>query len=140
MAWYFQTTPGDNFDFDAVQPLVQADLNIGGKPRKVIMQANKNGFFYVLDRTTGEFISGAPFVSGVTWATGLDPKTGRPIEAPGVAGLKPVMVSPGPDGAHNWNPMAFSPATGFVYLPAKTGSQFIHAPDAKWKYDAGSTN
>ena len=121
LAWYFQTTPGDNWDYDATQPLMQADLTIGGRARKVIMQANKNGFFYVLDRETGEFISGAPFVSGVTWATGLDPKTGRPIEAPGVAELKPVIVSPSPDGAHNWNPMAFSPATGLVYLPAKVG-------------------
>ena len=80
LAWYFQTTPGDNWDFDSTQPLVQADLTIGGRPRKVIMQANKNGFFYVLDRATGEFISGKPFVSGITWAKGLDPKTGRPIE------------------------------------------------------------
>ena len=62
IAWYFQTTPGDNWDYDATQPLMQADLTIGGRARKVIMQANKNGFFYVLDRETGEFISGAPFV------------------------------------------------------------------------------
>ena len=96
LAWYFQTTPGENWDYDATQPLMQADLTIGGRARKVIMQANKNGFFYVLDRETGEFISGAPFVSGVTWATGLDPKTGRPIESPGVAELKPVIVSPEP--------------------------------------------
>lgn len=139
-AWYFQTTPGDNFDYDATQPLVQADLTIGGRMRKVIMQANKNGFFYVLDRQTGEFISGAPFVSGITWATGLDPKSGRPIEAPGVAEMKPVIVSPGPDGAHNWNPMAFSPATGLVYLPAKSGTQFVHAPNPKWKYNPAALN
>ena len=84
LAWYFQTTPGDNWDYDATQPLMQADLTIGGRARKVIMQANKNGFFYVLDRETGEFLSGTPFVSGITWATGLDPKTGRPIETPDV--------------------------------------------------------
>ncbi|HEV8416805.1 MAG TPA: PQQ-dependent dehydrogenase, methanol/ethanol family [Bryobacteraceae bacterium] len=140
LAWYFQTTPGENWDYDATQPLMQADLTIAGRPRKVIMQANKNGFFYVLDRETGEFISGAPFVSGVTWATGLDPKTGRPIEAPGVAAMKPVIVSPSPDGAHNWNPMAFSPATGLVYLGAKAGTQFLHAPDPKWKYDSERSN
>jgi quinohemoprotein ethanol dehydrogenase len=140
LAWYFQTTPGDNWDYDATQPLVQADLNIGGRTRKVIMQANKNGFFYVLDRESGEFISGAPFVTGVTWATGLDPKTGRPREAPGFAEMKPVIASPSPDGAHNWHPMAFSPATGFVYLPAKSNSQFLHAPDAKWKYDSNKAN
>jgi quinohemoprotein ethanol dehydrogenase len=140
LAWYFQTTPGDNWDYDATQPLVQADLTIDGRARKVIMQANKNGFFYVLDRATGEFIQGAPFVSGVTWATGLDPKSGRPIEAPGYAELKPVIASPSPDGAHNWNPMAFSPMTGLVYLPAKAGEQFVHAPDPKWKYDAEGSN
>ena len=140
LAWYYQTTPGENWDYDATQPLMQADLTIGGRARKVIMQANKNGFFYVLDRETGEFISGAQFVDGVTWATGLDPKTGRPIESPGVAELKPVIVSPSPDGAHNWNPMAFSPATGLVYLGAKVGTQFLHAPDPKWKYDAERAN
>ena len=140
IAWYFQTTPGDNWDYDATQPLMQADLTIGGRSRKVIMQANKNGFFYVLDRQTGEFISGAPFVSGVTWATGLDPKSGRPIEAPGVAGKEAAIVSPSPDGAHNWNPMAFSPATGLVYLPAKTGTEFVHAPDPQWKYNPAALN
>ncbi len=140
MAWYFQTTPGDNWDYDATQPLIQADLPIGGRTRKVIMQANKNGFFYVLDRQTGEFISGAPFVSGITWATGLDPKTGRPMEAPGSAEMKPVIASPSPDGAHNWNPIAFSPATGYVYLAAKSGTQFVHAPDPKWKYNPASLN
>jgi len=140
LAWYFQTTPGDNWDFDATQPLMQADLNIGGRVRKVLMQANKNGFFYVLDRETGEFLSGAPFAEGVTWATGLDPKTGRPIEVAGAADVKGSIVSPSPNGAHNWHPMAFSPSTGFVYLPAKSSSQFLHAPDAKWKYDANRLN
>lgn len=140
LAWYFQTTPGDNWDYDATQPLIQADLMINGRARKVIMQANKNGFFYVLDRETGEFISGSPFVSGVSWASGLDPKTGRPTELPGVAEMKPVMVSPGPGGAHNWNPIAFSPSTGLVYLAAKSGTQFVHAPNEKWKFDAGRNN
>src|SRR5690242_14800803 len=140
LAWYFQTTPGDNWDYDATQPLMQADLTIGGRPRKVIMQANKNGFFYVLDRETGEFISGAAFVDGVTWATGLDPKTGRPIEAPGVAEMKPAIVSPSPDGGHNWNPIAFSPATGLVYMGTKTGTQFLHVPNPKWKNDAEQSN
>ena len=136
MAWHFQTTPGDNWDYDATQPLLQADLNIGGRARKVIMQANKNGFFYVLDRQTGEFISGTPFVDGITWASGLDPKSGRPIETPAAyAELKPILVSPSPDGAHNWNPIAFSPDTGFVYLSAKAGTQYLHAPNPKWNYD-----
>jgi quinohemoprotein ethanol dehydrogenase len=140
LAWYFQTTPGDNWDYDATQPLVQADFTIDGRPRKVIMQANKNGFFYVLDRATGEFLSGTPYVDDITWAAGLDPKAGRPVESPGVAGWQPVMVSPDPGGAHNWNPMAFSPATGLVYLSAKTGTQMVHAPDPKWKYDPKRQN
>jgi len=139
LAWYFQTTPSDNWDFDSTQPLVQADLQIGGKTRKVIMQANKNGFFYVLDRATGEFISGKPFVSGITWATGLDPKSGKPIEVPGVAD-KPAIISPAPDGAHNWNPMAFSPVTGLVYLPAKTGTEALHVPDPNWTYNPDKNN
>ena len=140
-AWYFQTVPGDNWDYDATQPLLQADLTIAGRQRKVIMQASKNGFFYVLDRQTGSFISGAPFVSGITWASALDPKTGRPIESStAYAGLKPVIVSPDPGGAHNWNPMAFNPTTGLVYLPAKVGTQALHAPDAQWKYNPKSDN
>ncbi len=141
IVWHFQTTPGDNWDYDATAPLVQADLTIGGRKRKVIMQANKNGFFYVLDRETGEFISGTQFVSGITWATGLDPKTGRPIETKtAYEGMKAVIVSPSPDGAHNWNPMSFSPATGLVYLPGKAGTHMLHAPDANWKYDPDDLN
>jgi PQQ-dependent dehydrogenase (methanol/ethanol family) len=141
LAWHFQTAPKDNWDFDATQPLLQADLTIAGRARKVIMQASKNGFFYVLDRKTGEFISGAPFVSGITWASGLDRKSGRPVETPAAyAGLDPIIVSPDPGGAHNWNPMAFNPTTGFVYLPAKVGTQGLHVPDAKWKYNARVPN
>ena len=141
LAWYFQAVPGDNWDYDATQPLLQADLTIAGRPRKVIMQASKNGFFYVLDRATGEFISGAPFVSGVTWASGLDSKTGRPIESStAYAGLQPIIVSPDPDGAHNWYPIAFNPATGLVYLPAKVGTHALHAPDPRWMYNAKTNN
>src|SRR5262245_11883437 len=141
LAWHFQTVPGDNWDFDSTQPLLQADLTIAGRPRKVIMQASKNGFFYVLDRQTGEFISGTSFVNGITWAKGLNPKTGRPIESPtAYDGVKPVIVSPDPGGAHNWNPIAFNPMTGLVYLAAKNGTHGLHAPDAKWKYNPKDSN
>jgi PQQ-dependent dehydrogenase (methanol/ethanol family) len=141
LAWYFQTAPGDNWDYDATQPLMQADLTIGGRQRKVILQANKNGFFYVLDRQTGEFISGAQFVGGITWASGLDSKTGRPIETPAAYdGAKPILVSPYPGGAHNWDPMAFNPSSGLVYFSAKEGTQAVHVPDTKWKYDAERFN
>ena len=140
-AWYFQTAPGDNWDFDATQPLIQADLTIAGRARKVIMQANKNGFFYVLDRQTGEFISGTAFVDGITWASGLDPKSGRPMETPAAyAQFNPILISPNTDGAHNWHPIAFSPDTGFVYLAAKVGTQAVHAPNEKWKYNPDRDN
>jgi PQQ-dependent dehydrogenase (methanol/ethanol family) len=139
--WHFQTAPGDSWDFDATQPLMLANLAINGRDRRVIMQANKNGFFYVLDRTDGKFISGDPFVEGITWATGLHPETGRPIESSSAyAGMDPVIVSPAPSGAHNWNPMAFNPATGLVYLPAKVATNFLHVPDADWEFDPNDEN
>jgi quinohemoprotein ethanol dehydrogenase len=136
LVWYFQVTPGESWDYDATQPLMLADLQIGGSTRKVIMQASKNGFFYVLDRQTGQFISAKPFVRGVTWASGIDPKSGRPEEsASAYDGLRAVLVSPSSDGAHNWYPMAFHPSTGLVYVPAREGSIMLHAPDKDWTYN-----
>ena len=94
--WYFQTTPGDEWDYDSIADLVLADLKIDGKLRHVIMQAPKNGYFYVLDRKTGKFISGAP-LQKITWAKGLDPKTGRPIINPDAHyGTTPVDHLAGP--------------------------------------------
>ena len=134
LVWHYQVTPGENWDYDATQPLMLADLPMSGETRKVILQASKNGFFYVLDRQAGEFISAKAFVNGVTWASGIDPKTGRPIEtATGYNGLEAVMVSPDPGGAHNWYPMAFYPVTGLVYVPAREGAYMLHAPDKNWK-------
>jgi len=141
LVWHFQVTPGENWDYDAAQPLMLADLKIDGRTRKVILQASKNGFFYVLDRQTGQFLSATPFVGKITWATGVDSKTGRPIESPSAyAGVGAVFVSPGPDGAHNWNPMAFDPANGLVYIPAREGTTFLHAPDPKWKSNPSTIN
>jgi quinohemoprotein ethanol dehydrogenase len=120
-AWHYQATPGEEWDFDAVQQLVLADLSIGGKTRHVLMQANKNGFFYVLDRKTGALISAKAMVP-VSWASGVDLKSGRPIENPDARYSetgKPFDVKPGPLGAHNWQPMAFNPKTGLVYIPAQ---------------------
>ncbi len=120
-AWHYQATPGEEWDFDAVQQLVLADIKINGQLRHVLMQANKNGFFYVLDRRTGTLISAKAIVP-VTWASGIDMKTGRPIinaEARYSETGKPVDVKPGPLGAHNWQPMAFNPHTGLVYIPAQ---------------------
>jgi PQQ-dependent dehydrogenase (methanol/ethanol family) len=130
--WHFQTTPGETWDYTATQPIVLADLMIQRKKRKVLMQAPKNGFFYVLDRATGEFISGKNYVN-VSWASGLDPKTGRPLEVPEARYLtEPAMVAPGPVGGHNWYPMAYSPLTGLVYIPTQEGtSVYSHDPNFK---------
>jgi len=117
LKWHYQIAPGDSWDYDSVQHLMLADLTINGRQRKVIMQANKGGFFYVIDRVTGEFISGEPWVQ-LNWAKGLDPKTGRPlINDEAHYGSQPVSIFPGPGGAHNWAPMAYNPATGLVYIP-----------------------
>jgi quinohemoprotein ethanol dehydrogenase len=120
LKWHFQTTPNDNWDFDSVQQLMLLDLNIKGpdgktRPRKVITQASKNGFFWVLDRVTGEFISGAAYVK-TNWASGLDAK-GRPIVNPeAYYDLDPISLFPTGGGAHNWSPMSYNPATGYVYI------------------------
>jgi alcohol dehydrogenase (cytochrome c)/quinohemoprotein ethanol dehydrogenase len=118
--WHYQTTPGEAWDYTATQPLILADLSIAGSMRKVIMQAPKNGFFYVLDRETGAFISAEAFVA-VNWATAIDQETGRPLEAASArySGAAPSLVVPGPAGAHSWQPMAFSPDTGLVYIPSQ---------------------
>lgn len=140
LVWHFQTTPGDNWDFTATQPLMLADLVIEDTPRNVIMQAPKNGFYYVLDRQTGQFISAAPFAN-VTWAMGVDPQTGRPIEASSaVTGTEPFIVSPDPSGAHNWYPMAFSPDTGLVYIPVRDETIFLHRPNPRWQPDDSHRN
>jgi quinohemoprotein ethanol dehydrogenase len=117
MVWYYQTTPGDTWDFTATQHMILADLDIGGRSRQVIMQAPKNGFFYVLDRATGELLSAEKF-GKVTWAERVDLRTGRPIEVPGARyEEKEVIMWPSPFGAHSWHPMSFSPKTGLVYIP-----------------------
>lgn len=131
--WHFQTTPNDSWDFDATQPLVLADLTIGSQPRRVLMQANKNGFFYVIDRTDGSFISAKPFAH-ISWASGVD-ANGRPIESPAARALaQATVVEPWTDGAHNWNPISFSRATGLVYLAA-TDAPTLHAVDRKFVAD-----
>ena len=116
LKWYFQTTPNDNWDYDSVQQLMLLDLNVKGKTRKVITQASKNGFFWVLDRLTGEFISAAPYVK-TTWALGLDAK-GRPMVNPAAYyDTDPITLFPTGGGAHNWSPMSYSPNTGYLYIP-----------------------
>ncbi|MFT4566681.1 MAG: quinohemoprotein ethanol dehydrogenase [Saprospiraceae bacterium] len=115
--WHFQTTPGESWDYTATQPLILADMDIDGTMRKVIMQAPKNGFFYVIDRTNGDFISANNFVYQ-NWAKGID-ENGRPIEAEGARYLdgKTHWISPSSHGGHNWPPMSHNPKTGLVYIP-----------------------
>ncbi len=120
-AWHYQTVPGDTWDYTAVQHMILADIEIGGDMRQVIMQAPKNGFFYVLDRATGELISAENIVP-VNWATHIDMETGRPVETPTARYDETIAakkISPGPAGAHNWAPMSYSPDTGLVYIPAR---------------------
>ena len=128
LVWHYQTTPGDTWDYTAVQPMMLADLNIGGRQRKVIMQAPKNGFFYVLDRATGELLSADKYVE-VNWASHVDMKTGRPVEIPGADYKdKGTYIRPGPLGGHNWQAMSFSPKTGLVYLPAQDNGRYFEQP------------
>jgi len=129
--WHYQTVPGDTWDYTAVQHMILAELEIDGRERKVIMQAPKNGFFYVLDRETGELLSAEKFMPA-NWASHIDLETGRPVETPwarydetGAA----VKISPGPDGAHNWHPMSFSPDTGLVYIPAQQSPMIYKLDD-----------
>ncbi len=117
--WHYQTTPGDEWDYDACSPLILADLTIGGAKRGVIMQAPKNGFFYVLDRATGELLSADPYVV-TNWAKSVDLKTGRPViesAARYSESGKPFVAMPGPGGGHSWQPMSFSPVTQQLYMP-----------------------
>lgn len=115
--WHYQGTPGESWDYTHTQTITLATLKIAGKPRKVLMQAPKNGFFFVVDRTDGKLISAKNYVD-VNWATGYDLKTGRPIEDPKARYMDgPYVAIPGALGAHNWQPMAFSPQTGLAYIP-----------------------
>ncbi|WP_197422533.1 MULTISPECIES: PQQ-dependent dehydrogenase, methanol/ethanol family [unclassified Phenylobacterium] len=129
LVWRYQTTPGDQWDFTATANMVLADLEIGGARRQVLMQAPKNGFFYVLDRRTGELLSAEKYVR-TTWAERVDLDTGRPVLAPGADYTKGrTRLHPSPYGGHNWQPMAFSPRTGLVYIPAQDLG-WIWDPDA----------
>jgi quinohemoprotein ethanol dehydrogenase len=141
MVWYFQENPGETWDFTATQPIILADLMIDGQERKVLMHAPKNGYFYVLDRITGKFISGKPFVRRMTWSMGLD-KNGRPIEAPGARyTTEPIRIWPGAGGAHNWAPMSYSPITGLVYVPGnESSSTYTPIPPSQFQFTPGRTN
>lgn len=117
LVWYYQTTPGEIWDYTATQNLVLAEFDINGEQRKVIMQAPKNGFFYVLDRETGELLSAEKYTS-VNWASHIDLETGKPVKTEqGWYKDQPKLVVPSLPGGHNWNPMSYNPETGLVYIP-----------------------
>jgi PQQ-dependent dehydrogenase (methanol/ethanol family) len=138
--WHYQATPGDTWDATATQSMILATLMIDGKERRILMQAPKNGFFYVIDRDNGKLLSAnnivpmaktadTPKGAPISWAYGIDFKTGRPLENPEARylGGQTVMVHPTGMGAHSWQPMAFSPQTGFAYIPAQDfASSFTH--------------
>lgn len=115
--WHYQTTPGETWDYTATQHIMLADLEIEGRQRKVLMQAPKNGFFYVIDRASGELLSARPYAI-TTWATEVDMATGRPVETVDARLFDGKNVSlPSNAGAHNWPPMSYNPETGLVYIP-----------------------
>ena len=138
--WHYQETPGDVWDFDSAEPMILADLTLGQSPRKVLLHAPKNGFFYVLDRATGEVISAKPY-STVTWASGVDLKTGRPV-VNATARYKEregVPVAPGPLGAHTWHSMSYSPVTRLVYIPVQDAG-FFYKSDRQFQHKALAFN
>ncbi len=143
--WHYQTTPGDDWDYTATQPLILTDMEVDGQARKIIMQAPKNGFFYVLDRTNGKLLSAEAYTY-INWATSIDKTTGKPIETNFSRYKKEnVTISPGPNGGHNWHPMAYNPLTKLVYIPVQVSS-YDYGHDSNWKYNekgwntAGFTN
>jgi PQQ-dependent dehydrogenase (methanol/ethanol family) len=139
--WHYQTTPGETWDYTATQPIMLADLNYPEGKRRVVMQAPKNGFFYVLDAKDGKLISAEKFAP-LTWATHVDMATGRPVEVPEaryeITG-KPVIIKPGALGMHNWHPMAFSQDTGLVYIPVQIAAASYAGPK-EFKLNLEGTN
>ena len=132
MKWYYQTTPGDNWDYTAVQDIALADMEVDGEMRKVLLQAPKNGFFYVLDRADGKLLRANPFAT-VTWASHVDLETGRPVENPELDyEEREKWVLPGPLGAHNWQAMSVDEEAGVVYIPAQD-NPLIYGLSEDWK-------
>jgi PQQ-dependent dehydrogenase (methanol/ethanol family) len=134
--WHYQVSPGDSWDFDACQNMILAPLKMRGRERPVLMQASKNGFFYVIDRGSGKLISANNFVPQ-NWTDGIDLVSGRPRTRRNVFYEKPNLMIPGGIGGHTWHPMAYSPETGLVYIPAQelplnyaADNRFTHRPHA----------
>jgi len=139
LVWHYQTTPGERWDYTATQQMILTDREWLGKPRKLLMQAPKNGFFYVLDRVTGELLSAEQFVP-VSWATHVDLATGRPVEREAAHwGKEAKVVTPHPMGAHSWHPMSFDARRGLVYMSTfELAHMFV--PDPNFKFRKGGYN
>ena len=131
--WHFQFTPHDVHDYDAQQPIVLVDAMWQGQPRKLLLQANRNGFFYVLDRVNGQYLSGTPYVKTITWASGLT-KDGRPIVVPN---MEPTAegrrVCPSLEGASNWYSASFSPRTGLFYVQTNDKCGMFTRVEQTWE-------
>jgi len=138
LVWHYQTTPAESWDYTSTQHILLADLEIEGSLRKVLLHAPKNGFFFVIDRETGAFLSAEPFVN-VSWATHYDER-GRPVERPDADYREqPRFLRPSPYGAHSWPPMSLHPATGLVYLPVRNMG-YLFKGDPDWEYTPKSWN
>jgi quinohemoprotein ethanol dehydrogenase len=135
--WHYQEVPNDAWDYDATEDMILLDARIDGKQHQVLMQAAKDGFFYILDRKTGKLLSATAFVDGMTWASGIDAASGRPLinsDSSYVDG--PIKVNPGPNGGHSWRPSSYDPLTGFVYIP--TAESVIQLTGVEnYKFDEG---
>jgi quinohemoprotein ethanol dehydrogenase len=141
MRWYYQTTPADSWDYTATQNMILAELMVGGRSRRVLMQAPKNGFFYVLDRQTGQLL-GVRAYTKVTWAKGVDLKSGRPEMTPEAdfsRGTKEIW--PSQAGGHNWMPMSYSPAARLAFIPTlDAGMNFAMVPGDQVHFRLGANN
>ncbi len=137
--WHYQTTPGETWDYTATQHIILADIELEGKTRKVLMQAPKNGFFYLIDRTDGTLLSANNYID-ITWATHVDMATGRPVEVEGARYTEgPFTVYPSYLGGHNWHPMSYNPDTGLVYIPVLDFPAAYGQPEA-FTYRPGVAN
>ena len=117
MNWYYQTTPGDNWDYSSAMDMTIGEIEFSGEMRQVLLQAPKNGFFYVLDRNNGELLRALPYTDGIDWATHVDMETGRPVENPDVVyEVEPQWIMPANSGAHNWEPQSWDNEQGLMYF------------------------
>ncbi|MCP4035615.1 MAG: PQQ-binding-like beta-propeller repeat protein, partial [bacterium] len=139
LVWHYQTTPGEHWDYTATQQMILTDRVFGGKPRKLLLQAPKNGFFYVLDRETGELLSAEPYVP-VSWATHVDLATGRPVVRDEARWTdEDRIVTPHPMGAHSWHPMSFDAGRGLVYM-SNFELAYLFMADPDFVYRNGEYN